>query len=125
MEVRMQRDSVYRGIGFAIVALGLVVALMTAVVPNYAYGHHLNLTLFLLAATPYVVYGAFVPFLRSVVLILPGLILLVIQFYIQIPAWLAVDTPTIAQAFYSSPVMALLITVPIELLLLWWSQRAA
>lgn len=119
----MSTDSIFRGLAYLIVAAGLGIALIIATVPNYAMAHHLLFSAFLLTAIPYLIYGAFVPFMNGILALAPGLILLGLQLSQQVPAWLTLEQPVIPEAYFNASLTGVLITVPLMLIFGWLSRR--
>ena len=112
-----------RAIGFAIVAIGFLLSLMIAVVPHYVYGHRLELDLLIMGLLPYSAYAAFLPFLRGIVLLVPGVVILGLQAGMALPLRWAMQQPPVPAQLYEVSVWALLISLPLSLLSLWVSRK--
>ena len=70
----MQPDYDLRPIAYILIAIGCVLAAMTAVVPNYDAGYQLMFSVFLAGIVPYYVYGCLTERLRGWALLIPGLV---------------------------------------------------
>lgn len=84
MEGIMQPDYDVRPLAYLLIAIGCVLASITAVVPNYGAGHKLMFSVFLAGIVPYYVYGCLTDLLRGWPLLIPGLLVVAVH------VWLAV-----------------------------------
>jgi hypothetical protein len=81
----MQSDYDFRPLAYVLIAIGCVLAAITAVVPNYDAGHKLMFSVFLAGIVPYYVYGCLTERLRGWALLIPGLVVVAVH------AWLTVS----------------------------------
>lgn len=75
----MQKQSNQRMFAFTLIAIGVTVSIVAAVVPHYTTGYRLMFSVLLIGLLPYLAYGLAVPFLRGWLLALPGVILVVLH----------------------------------------------
>jgi len=68
-----------------IIISGCILALISAFVPHYNNGYLLMVSVLLVGVSPYIVYAIAMPYLRSSLLIIPGLLLIVAH------AWLVLS----------------------------------
>lgn len=69
----MPSDYDFRPLAYFLIAIGCVLAAITAVVPHYDAGHKLMFSVFLAGIVPYYVYGCLTERLRGWTLLIPGL----------------------------------------------------
>jgi hypothetical protein len=81
----MPSDYDFRPLAYVLVAIGCVLAAISAVVPNYDAGHKLMFSVFLAGIVPYYVYGCLTERLRAWALLVPGLVVVAVH------AWLTVS----------------------------------
>jgi hypothetical protein len=76
----------YRPLAYWIVIAGCVLSFAVAVVPNYGAGYKLDITVLITGLLPYFVYGTLTETLKGWVLAAPGVVLLVSDALLRIPA---------------------------------------
>ncbi|MDT8283800.1 MAG: hypothetical protein RQ982_13450 [Gammaproteobacteria bacterium] len=72
----------YSRSALSILVIGCMLSLISAFVPFFQPGYYLQISVLLAGISPYLVYGFAIPYLRTKVLLAPGLLLLIIH------AWL-------------------------------------
>jgi hypothetical protein len=102
----------FRPLAYVLIAVGCVLAAITAVVPNYDAGYKLMFSIFMVGVLPYYVYGCLSGLLRGWALLIPGLVVLVIH------AWLTVTQRFLGydgyadDVIYYGPVLLTLVALP-------------
>ena len=81
--------------GYLIIAIGLGLSVVSALVPHFEAGYRLMLSVFAAGILPYLVYGIAVPLLRHYLTTLIGLVIVVVH------AWLVFNERIIGRADYS------------------------
>ncbi len=81
----MRPETDFRPAAYVIVALGVALAFVAAVVPHYDAGYRLDLVVLLVGLTPYVVYGILTEFVRDRWLLAIGLLLFAFDLASKIP----------------------------------------
>lgn len=99
--------------GYLFIIIGLVLSLISALVPNFDAGYHLATGVFSAGLVPYIVYGVAVPLLRGGLATITGLVIVVLH------TWLVVNQRIIAHADYSDgwiyygPMLLALLALPL------------
>ena len=81
--------------GYVVILAGLLLSLVSALVPHFEAGYHLSFSVFVAGITPYLVYGVAVPLYRGIWMTLAGLLILLIH------AWLVYDERIIGAGVYN------------------------
>lgn len=82
-------------VGYIVILTGLLLSLVSALVPHFEAGYHLSLSVFAAGITPYLVYGVAVPIYRGAWITIAGLLIVLIH------AWLVYNERIIGAADYS------------------------
>lgn len=114
-------DSRSHALGFATVAVGIVVSLVMALIPHQVYGHDLSLELLATGMLAYVVYAAALPFMRRDMAWFPGLAILAVHIGLALPAGLAADAASVSEVLHQSAVWALMVSLALVFSALWVS----
>ncbi len=113
----MHQDADLRTISYAIIALGCVLSLVTAIVPFYTAGYELLFGVLLIGLLPYVVYGAFTEIVRGWPLVLAGMLVLGIDLLAKIPERFLRYDGYADGAVYYAPLFSTFIVLPVFLAL--------
>lgn len=97
-----------------IVVIGSALAFALAVVPFYRAAYQLDTALLLFGLLPYVVYGSFVFLVRGWSLVLTGVLVLVIDVAVKIPARLAYGDHY-AQTVTDASLITAVVVLPVAL----------
>ena len=112
----MRAELDLRPVAYLFIAIGIIMAGLSAVVPHFGAGHRLAFDVFVVGTLPYVVYGALTEILRGWSLLLPGTLI------VPIHAWLTVSERYLAfdefdsGAIYTVPVVLTVIVLPFAIL---------
>ncbi len=94
----MDTQRIWRPLCFGILAAGICISFVVAVLPFYETGHHLAFGLFVVGIVPYVLYGTLHPYLPGVRCGVTGGLVLLIDLVTRLPKRFAEDpvsaTPT-------------------------------
>jgi hypothetical protein len=91
----MQAQSFQNVPGYLILITGLILSLISALVPHFEAGYRLIVSVFVAGMLPYLVYSIVVPLMRSPVTTITGLIIVLAH------AWLVINERFVANADYS------------------------
>ncbi len=97
---------------YGIVVLGLILSFITAVVPHYDTGHKLLFGTLASGCLPYVVYGASTEVLRGWDLLLPGILILLVDLLVKIPARFPVYSEYSSGLIYVTPLLLIGVVLP-------------
>ena len=92
--------------GYLFILVGLLLSVVSALVPHFEAGYHLMLSIFVAGMLPYLVYGIIVPLSRSALTTIIGIVVVTVH------AWLVVTQRIMGNADYSN---GLIYYVPIIL----------
>ena len=92
--------------GYLFIFVGLLLSVVSALVPHFEAGYHLMLSIFVAGMLPYLVYGIIVPLSRSTLTTIIGIVVVTVH------AWLVVTQRIMGNADYSN---GLIYYVPIIL----------
>ena len=81
----MRKSPDFRLFAYLVIALGVMLSFVTAVVPHYATGHTLLLGVALAGLLPYVVYGLFCDLVRGWWLLITGALIFGVDLGVKIP----------------------------------------
>ncbi|MGB5456536.1 MAG: hypothetical protein WBO16_20505 [Gammaproteobacteria bacterium] len=81
--------------GYLFIMIGLLLSIISALVPHFEAGHTLLISVFAAGMLPYVVYGVAVPLLRGTLTTAVGLMMVVAH------TWLVLNQRIIGNADYS------------------------
>lgn len=99
--------------GYVVILIGLVLSLVSALVPHFEAGYHLSFSVFAAGISPYLVYGVAVPLSRGAWMTIAGLLIVLIH------AWLVYNERIIGAGDYSNatiyyvPVMMAIAALPL------------
>jgi hypothetical protein len=111
----MQTDYDFRRVAYVLIAVGCVVALITAVVPNYGAGYKLMFSVFMAGIVPYYVYGCLTDLLRGWPLLIPGLVVLAVHVWLMVSQrFLGYDGYANGLIYYA-PVILALVGLPVSI----------
>ena len=82
--------------GYLFIMAGLILSLISALVPHFEAGYRLTLSVFVAGMFPYMIYGISVPMLRGTLTTIVGLVI------VSTHAWLVFNERIIGNADYSS-----------------------
>jgi hypothetical protein len=91
----MQARSYQNIPGYLFLIAGLILSVISALVPHFEAGYRLMASVLVTGLLPYLVYGLVVPLLRSPVTTITGLIIVMVH------AWLVIDERIVADVDYS------------------------
>lgn len=94
--------------GYLFIFVGLLLSVVSALVPHFEAGYHLMLSIFVAGILPYLVYGIMIPLSRGAVTSITGLVIVTVH------AWLVITQRIVGNADYSN---GLIYYVPIILAL--------
>lgn len=104
----MQTDYDFRPAAYGLIAIGCVLAAVTAVVPNYNAGYKLIFSVFMAGIVPYYIYGCLTGMLRGWALLVPGLVLVAVHLWLTVSQrFLAYDGYVNDMIYYGPMVLAL------------------
>ncbi len=81
----MRKDPDFRLFAYLVIALGVMLSFVTAVVPHYTAGHTLLLGVAFAGLLPYVVYGLFSDLVRGWWLLITGVLIFGVDLGVKIP----------------------------------------
>jgi hypothetical protein len=81
----MREDPDFRLFAYLVIALGVMLSFVVAVVPHYTTGHVLLLSVALAGLLPYVVYGLFIDMVRGWLLLITGVLIFGVDLGVKIP----------------------------------------
>ena len=105
-----------RPLAYLLIAVGIVMAGLSAVVPHFGAGHRLAIGVLVAGILPYLVYGSLTEVLRGWSLLLPGIVI------VPIHGWVAVSERFLAfdgfdsGAIYVVPIVLTVIVLPFAIL---------
>lgn len=82
--------------GYLFIMVGLILSLISALVPHFEAGYRLTLGVFVAGMFPYMIYGIAVPLLRGTLTTIVGLVIVTAH------TWLVFNERIIGNADYSS-----------------------
>jgi hypothetical protein len=109
----MQAQSYLNVPGYLILLTGLILSLISALVPHFEAGYRLTVSVFVAGMLPYLVYGIAVPLMRGAVTTVTGVIIVLVH------AWLVINERFVANADYSDariyyiPVILSIVVLPV------------
>jgi len=109
----MHAQSYANAPGYSFIIIGLVLSLISALVPHFETGYRLMISVFVAGLLPYIVYGIAVPLLRGSLTTSVGLVIAVAH------AWLVFNQRIIGHADYSDgliyygPMLLALLALPL------------
>ena len=109
----MQAQSYANTPGYLIIMTGLILSLISAMVPHFDAGYRLMVSVFAVGMLPYIVYGVAVPLLRGRLTTIIGLAIVIAH------AWLVFNERIIGHADYSDgmiyigPMLLALLAMPL------------
>jgi hypothetical protein len=110
----MQVDYDLRPIAYVLIVVGCVVALISAVVPNYDAGYKLMFSVFMAGIVPCYVFGCLTDLLRGWALLLPGLVVVAVNVWLMVSQrFLGYDGYANGLIYYG-PLLMALVGVPIS-----------
>ncbi|MCG6937542.1 MAG: hypothetical protein LJE83_05145 [Gammaproteobacteria bacterium] len=121
----MKAQTFAGGPGYFFILVGVVLALVSAMVPHFGAGYHLQFSVFAVGLLPWLVYGITVPLLRNVLLDAIGLLLVVIH------AWLVFSERFMKAADYSNnmiylvPIILSVLLIPLAIAVILRQWRTA
>jgi hypothetical protein len=104
---------------FAVLALGVALAFLTALVPHYDAGHRLAVDVLMVGLLPYLLYGMSFDYLDGWRLVLPGAAVLALDLAVKLPAWWRMDDGTIPEALYTLPSISSALVIVLVVALAW------
>lgn len=112
-------------IAYLIVALGLGLALVTAVVPHPPVGHKLVVGAALVGMMPYVAYGIAVAAMRHWAMLAPGAVILALDLVFKVPERFVHYAGELGAIVFYLPLVATFVVLPIGLVAARSLQRSA
>lgn len=112
----MHAQSYSNTTGYLVIAVGVGLSLISALVPHFTSGYTLKFSVFAAGVLPYLVFGVAVPLHRSAMTTLAGL------FVVLAHAWLVFNQRIVGQGDYSDgliyygPMVLALIVLPFALI---------
>lgn len=109
----MQPDYDFRPLAYILIAIGCVLAAITAVVPNYDAGYKLMFSVFMAGIAPYYVYGCLTGLLHGWALLIPGLVVVAVHVWLTVTQrFLGYDDGYANGMIYYGPVLLALAALP-------------
>lgn len=114
----MQAQSYANAPGYLFIIIGLMLSLVSALVPHFEAGYRLGFSVFVAGMLPYMVYGIAVPFLRGMLTTMVGAVIVIAH------AWLVYSERIVGNADYSNgliyygPMIIALLVSPLAVLAL-------
>ena len=108
----MSPDYDLRPLAYVLIAIGCVLAAITAVVPNYDAGYKLMFSVFMAGIVPYYVYGCLTEQLRGWALIIPGLAVVAVHIWLTVSQRFLGYDGYVDGSIYYGPVLLAVIALP-------------
>ena len=111
----MQTQSYSNTAGYAFIAIGVGLSLVSALVPHFSAGYTLKISVFAAGIVPYLVYAVAVPLHRTAMTTLAGLVIVLAH------AWLVFNQRFVGHGDYSDgliyygPMVLALIALPLAM----------
>lgn len=96
-----------------IIIAGCVLGLTSALVPHYNAGYKLMVSVLLAGILPYMVYGIAIPYLRGIILIIPGLLLTATHFWLVMKYRFTLPVDYSDNWIYYGPLLLAVATLPL------------
>jgi hypothetical protein len=112
-----QDDTHAKTFGYAVIAAGLVLSFVSAVVPHYTH-HKLLFGVLLVGLLPYLIYGVIVVFLNRTLTIAAGIVVLVIHAGIVIGKRFSDVVDYSDGLIYTVPIIVSLMLLPLAVMAL-------
>lgn len=121
----MSTDYDFRPVAYVIIAIGCVLAAISAVVPHYDAGYALMFSVFMAGILPYYVYGCLTGMLRGWALIIPGLAVVTIHVWLTVTLrFLGFEDGYTGEMIYYGPVLLAVCVLPAGIAAGWIIDRA-
>ena len=109
----MKEQPDFSHLAYGIVVLGFILSFITAVVPHYETGHKLLFGALAAGCIPYIVYVAAKEILHGWDLLLPGVLILLVDLLVKVPARFPVYTEYSTSMVYLTPLLLIGVVLPV------------